>query len=60
MRDGEIDKLVDTILTLKNSPSLIQAMEKNTHAVLELFSLDALAFGLSDVLKKEISRWKEI
>ena len=60
VRDGEIDKLVDTILTLKNSPSLIQAMEKNTHAVLELFSLDALALGLSDVLKKEISRWKEI
>lgn len=60
VRDGEIDKLVDTILTLKNSPSLIQAMEKNTHAVLELFSPDALALGLSDVLKKEISRWKEI
>jgi len=58
--DGEIDKLVDTILTLKNSPSLIQAMEKNTHAVLELFSLDTLALRLNDVLKKEISRWKKI
>jgi len=60
VRDGEIDRLVDSILILKNSPLLIQDMEKNTHAVLELFSLDTLALRLSDVLKKEIPRCKEI
>jgi glycosyltransferase involved in cell wall biosynthesis len=52
VKDGEIDKLVDAILTLKNSPSLIQNMERNTHYVLEFFSLDTLALRLNDVLKK--------
>jgi len=59
VRDGEIDKLVDALLTLKNSPALIQDMEQNTHSVLEFFSLDTLALRLNDVLKKEITRWKE-
>jgi glycosyltransferase involved in cell wall biosynthesis len=58
VKDGEIDKLVDAILTLKNSPSLIQSMEKNTHSVLEFFSLDTLALRLNDALSKEIARKK--
>jgi colanic acid biosynthesis glycosyl transferase WcaI len=58
LENGEIDKLVDAILTLKNSPSLIQSMEKNAHYVLEFFSLDSLALRLNDALKKEISRKK--
>jgi glycosyltransferase involved in cell wall biosynthesis len=56
--DGEIDKVVDAILNLKNSPSLIQFMEKNTHSVLEFFSLYTLASRLNEVLNKEITRWK--
>ena len=56
--DGEIDKVVDAILNLKNSPSLIQSMEKNTDSVLEFFSLYTLASRLKEVLNKEITRWK--
>ena len=43
----EIDKVVDALLTLKNSPSLVHSilhpMEENSHVVLQLFSLDTLA-----------------
>jgi len=60
VKDGEIDKLADTILNLQNSPSLIQTFEKNTHAALKLFSLDTLALTLDYVLKKEISHQKQI
>jgi len=56
--DGEIDKVVDAILNLKNSPSLIQSMEKNTDSVLEFFSLYTIASRLNEVLNKEITRWK--
>jgi glycosyltransferase involved in cell wall biosynthesis len=59
VKDGEIDKLVDEILTLKNSPSLLQSMEENTDTVLQLFSLDTLAYKLNNVLKKEVKRKKD-
>ena len=59
VKDGETDKLVQGILTLKNSPSLIQSMEKNSHAVLESFSLDTLASKLGNVLQKEFLRRKD-
>jgi glycosyltransferase involved in cell wall biosynthesis len=58
--DGQIDKVVDAILTLNNSPSLIQSMEKNTHSVLEFFSLDTLASRLKDVLEREITRRRNL
>jgi glycosyltransferase involved in cell wall biosynthesis len=54
VKDGSIDQLVDAIRTLKNSPDLIRSMEKNAHLALNLFSLDALASKLNDVLEKEI------
>ena len=59
VKDGEIDKLVDAILSLKNSPSLIQSMEQNSYAVLRDFSLDNLASKFNDVLKKEIMQKKD-
>lgn len=56
VKDGQVNELVGAIITLKNSPSLIQSMEKNTHSVLEFFSLDTLALRLDDALKKETTR----
>jgi len=58
VKDGEIDKLVDSICTLKDTPSLISSMEKNAHNTLKLFSLDALALKLDGVLIKEIAQKK--
>jgi len=51
VKDGQIDKLVDIILTLKNSPSLIESMEKNSRTLLQQFSLDNLASKLDNILK---------
>ena len=56
---GEIDKLVDAILSLKNSPSLIQSMTDNSRYVLQEFSLNTLALKFNDVLKQEIMKKKE-
>jgi glycosyltransferase involved in cell wall biosynthesis len=56
VKDGEIDKLVDGILSLKNSPLLIHSMEENSHSVLQDFSVDTLASKFNDVLKEEIMR----
>jgi len=58
VRDGEIDKLVQNIITLKNSPSLVRDMEKNTKPVLDSYSLDSLALKLKYVLNTEITRKK--
>jgi len=51
--DGHIDKLVDALLFLKNSPTLIDTMEKNAIDLLHEFSLDTLASKFSVILKKE-------
>jgi len=51
--DGHIDKLVDAVLFLKNSPTLIDTMEKNAIDLLHEFSLDTLASKFSVILKKE-------
>ena len=58
VENGQIDKLSDAILTLKNSPSLIHTMERNSKNVLQFFSLDTLALKLNDALKYEIVRKK--
>jgi len=58
VNDREIDKLVDGILSLKNSPSLIHSMEQNSHAVLQEFSLNNLASKFNKVLKEEIIKKK--
>jgi glycosyltransferase involved in cell wall biosynthesis len=52
LKDGEIDKLVDTIIYLKDSPLLLKCMEKNTNGVLQMYTLDILASKLKEVLKK--------
>ena len=51
--DGQIDKLVDAILFMKYSPTIIDSMEKNAITLLHEFSLDTLASKFSIVLKKE-------
>jgi glycosyltransferase involved in cell wall biosynthesis len=53
---GEIGKLVDKILFLKKSPSLMKEMEKNSHVILPQFSLDNLARNFNEVLIKEINK----
>lgn len=55
VKDGELDKLVDTIIYLKNSPLLLESIEESTHRVLQMFSLDTLASKLKEVLKKRLS-----
>jgi colanic acid biosynthesis glycosyl transferase WcaI len=54
VKAGEIDKLVKTILSLKNSPSTIQLMTQNSASVLKDFTIDNLAAKFDNVLKKEI------
>jgi len=54
VKSGDIDKLVETILYLKNSPSTIQLMTQNSARVLKNFTLDNLASKFDNVLKKEI------
>jgi glycosyltransferase involved in cell wall biosynthesis len=56
LKDGEIDKLVDTIIYLKDSPLLLKSMEKNTNRVLQMFTLDTLASNLKEVLKRRLVR----
>ena len=51
---GDIDGLVETILSLKNSPSTIQLMTQNLARVLKDFTVDNLASKFGNVLKKEI------
>lgn len=50
VKDGEIDKLVANILFLKRSPSLMHDMERNSHDILQQFSLDNLASKFNTVL----------
>src|SRR4029078_4698724 len=58
VKDGEIDKLVDVILSLKNSPTLVSSMEQNSHALLQEFSISTLASKFNDVLNEEILKKK--
>lgn len=50
--DGQIDKLVDTILSLKNSSTLIQSFESNSQVALQEYSLDTLASKFNIFLNK--------
>jgi colanic acid biosynthesis glycosyl transferase WcaI len=51
--DGEIDRLADGIMSLKNSPSLVSSMQKNSISVLQSFSLDSLASAFGIMLKNK-------
>jgi glycosyltransferase involved in cell wall biosynthesis len=54
VKDGEIDKLVDVLLSLSNSPSLIDSMIVNSSELLPSFTLERLSFNFKMALKKEI------
>ena len=56
VKDGDIDKLVEVILSLKNSPSTLQLMSQNSARILQHFTLDNLASKFNIALKKEINR----
>jgi glycosyltransferase involved in cell wall biosynthesis len=47
---GDIDKLVDIIKELKNSPALMETLKDNCSATLNRFSLDSLASSFLDHL----------
>jgi glycosyltransferase involved in cell wall biosynthesis len=47
---GDIDKLVDIIKELKNSPALMETLKDNCYATLNRFSLDSLASSFLDQL----------
>ena len=52
--DGDIDRLTEVIVTLKNSQPLIESLEKNTYDALRLFSLDNLAYDFAKALRKKM------
>jgi glycosyltransferase involved in cell wall biosynthesis len=52
--DGETDKLAEGIMSLKNSPSLVSSMQRNSISVLQSYSLDALASDFSFVIKNKM------
>jgi glycosyltransferase involved in cell wall biosynthesis len=54
VKDGETDKLVDVVLSLSNSPSLIDSMILNSSHLLPNFTLDRLSSNLNKTLKEEI------
>jgi glycosyltransferase involved in cell wall biosynthesis len=54
VKDGETDKLVSVLLSLSNSPSLIDSMILNSRGLLSNFTLDRLSFNFNKSLKEEI------
>lgn len=54
VKDGDIDKLINVILTLKSSPHLMSTMEENSRNALQMFSLNNLSYDFAKVLRKEI------
>jgi glycosyltransferase involved in cell wall biosynthesis len=54
VKDGEIDRLVNVVLSLSNSPSLIDSMILNSGQLLSSFTLSRLSFNFDRALRKEI------
>jgi glycosyltransferase involved in cell wall biosynthesis len=54
VKDGEIDKLVDVLLSLSNSPSMVDSMIVNSRELISNFTLDRLSFNFNKALKREI------
>jgi len=54
VKDGEIDRLVNVVLSLSNSPSLIDSMILNSGQLLSNFTLSRLSFNFDKALRKEI------
>lgn len=55
-KDGDIDKISDIILNLRDSPELMDSMAQNSAQVLQKYTLTNLASKFHDVLKIEIIR----
>jgi glycosyltransferase involved in cell wall biosynthesis len=53
VRPTDIDGLVEIISDFKNSPSLLQTIEQNSHIALERFSLDKIASDFVNILKSK-------
>lgn len=51
---GDISKLASIIKNMKDSPSLMQTIERNSALTLQKFSIDAISSKFSDILKKEM------
>lgn len=49
---GDIQNLVSVIKYLKNSPDLVQIMQKNSYNTLQRFSLDNISINLANALKE--------
>jgi len=56
--DGKIDRIAEVIISIKNSPSLVSSMQKNSMSVLQRFSLDSLAMDFNIVLKSKMKKNK--
>jgi len=54
VKDGETDKLVEVLLSMSNSPSLIDSMILNSSHLLSNFTLDTLSTNLNKMLEDEI------
>jgi glycosyltransferase involved in cell wall biosynthesis len=52
---GDTLRLVSIIKELRNSPALLQSMEKNSYNMLKIFSLDSISSKFLDILKKEMN-----
>jgi glycosyltransferase involved in cell wall biosynthesis len=51
---GDINKLASIIKSMKDSPSLMQTIERNSAFTLQKFSIDTISSKFSDILKKEM------
>jgi glycosyltransferase involved in cell wall biosynthesis len=56
VKEGDTDRLADVILTLKNSPSMLNIMADNSEKALQDFTLDTLASKLNIFLKEDIAK----
>lgn len=50
---GDIDGLANIIKDYRNSPILLQTLEKNCYITLQRFSLDSIVYDFENLLKKE-------
>jgi colanic acid biosynthesis glycosyl transferase WcaI len=60
IKAGDIAGLVSIIRDFKDSPALLQTMEKNSRALLQKFSLDSLASYFLNILNKEKNNKRKI
>ena len=56
VKDGEIEKLANTILHFKESPALLESMKNNASRVAQKYSLEFLSLELQDILKDKLYR----